>query len=85
MGVIKSVTKTIFTTTDGAEFDDATLAEGHQAGLDATPIVEAFIVSEHADSKDRHRGTLRKLLASWEAFKVRYDSGDKAETAPAGE
>lgn len=72
MGEIKSESKTIYTTTDGKPFDDATEAEAHQAGLDCTSIVEAFIVEVHPDSKERHRGTLRKLIASWEGYKIKH-------------
>lgn len=86
MSKITEKTCKVYTTTDGKEFNDAIEAEGHQAALDCTASVEAFIVEEHADSKERHRGTLRKLIASWEAFKVKHPvTTDDATAADAAE
>lgn len=72
MGIVKSATRTVYTATDGTEFNEPTDAEAYQASIDCVPVVEAYIAAEHADSKERHRGTLRRLIASWEAFKVRH-------------
>lgn len=81
MGNIRKEVKEIFTTTDGESFDDQLVAQAHQAGIDCMEVVEAFIVQEHADSKERHRGTLRKLITSWEGFKVSHEAMTTAEKA----
>lgn len=76
---ITKVVRPVYTTTDGTEFDDERKAEAHQAGVDAEPMIEKFVTTMYAESKERHRGTLRRTLKAYEDFKVLNTTGESVD------
>jgi len=77
--VIKSKQVSVYETTDGQEFTDEGKANAHQAILDATPDIEAFIQQTCKDSAPRHKKALARYLADF----IRWQANKPAPIKPA--
>jgi hypothetical protein len=67
--MIQPISKTFYQTTDGTEFTDARDAAAHQARLDETGAVDAYILE--VDAADRNATRLRNTLLDYAAWKAR--------------
>ncbi len=67
--MIQSISKTFYQTTDGGEYTDPVEAAAHQARLDETDTVDAYIGS--VEAADRNATRLRNTLLDYAAWKAR--------------
>jgi hypothetical protein len=66
--MIKETTKTIYTTSDGQEWDDLVAAASHEAVLEHEEEVGRFLLDSHY--KGRSIAMVKNAIISWEQHKA---------------
>jgi hypothetical protein len=80
---IKETERKVYTTTDGVEFNEKLAAIGHQAQIDAEPVIDLFIEERHGEATERGKKSMRKTLGDWVAYEAVEAAQDKPSSVPA--
>jgi hypothetical protein len=66
--MIKETTKTIYTTSDGQEWDDLAAAASHEAVLEHGEAIDRFLAD--SDYKARGKAMAKNAILAWEKDKA---------------
>lgn len=71
--------KTIYTTTDGKEYDDKHKAHAHQGALDMSDRIHAFVSQKYPENETAGKKAAN-IISEWEEWERLQDKG--LTTAP---
>ena len=80
---IKETERKVYTTTDGVEFSARLEAVGHQAQIDAEPVIDLYIEERHGEATERGKKSMRKTLGDWVSYEAIEAASDKPSRATA--